>query len=78
VGFRAVLDAVAERKIPSPRRESNPRADSNRNRILKSLFRMSDVDIFGHSVRSLYWHPVSFYKNRLDYFRLLLVLFTKY
>jgi hypothetical protein len=25
VGPRAVLDAVAKRKIPSPRRESNPR-----------------------------------------------------
>jgi hypothetical protein len=25
VGFRAVLDAVVKRKIPSPRRESNPR-----------------------------------------------------
>jgi hypothetical protein len=24
VGFRAVLDAVVKRKIPSPRRESNP------------------------------------------------------
>jgi hypothetical protein len=26
VGPRAVLDAVVKRKIPSPRRESNPRA----------------------------------------------------
>jgi hypothetical protein len=26
VGTRAVLDAVVKRKIPSPRRESNPRA----------------------------------------------------
>jgi hypothetical protein len=25
VGLRAVLDAVVKRKIPSPRRESNPR-----------------------------------------------------
>jgi hypothetical protein len=25
VGSRAVLDAVVKRKIPSPRRESNPR-----------------------------------------------------
>jgi hypothetical protein len=25
VGPRAILDAVVERKIPSPRRESNPR-----------------------------------------------------
>jgi hypothetical protein len=25
MGFRAVLDAVVKRKIPSPRRESNPR-----------------------------------------------------
>jgi hypothetical protein len=24
VGFRAVLDAMVKRKIPSPRRESNP------------------------------------------------------
>jgi hypothetical protein len=26
VGSRAVLDAVVKRKIPSPRRESNPRS----------------------------------------------------
>jgi hypothetical protein len=25
MGLRAVLDAVVKRKIPSPRRESNPR-----------------------------------------------------
>jgi hypothetical protein len=29
VGLRAVLDAVVNRKIPSPRRESNPRSEHN-------------------------------------------------
>jgi hypothetical protein len=29
-GLRAVLDAVVNRKIPSPRRESNPRTPTER------------------------------------------------
>jgi hypothetical protein len=33
VGPRAVLDAVVKRKIPSPRRESNPRTPIVLNRI---------------------------------------------
>jgi hypothetical protein len=44
VGPRAVLDAVVERKIPSPRQESNPRtpivqpvAQSSNERAIKAL-----------------------------------------
>jgi hypothetical protein len=32
VGPRAVLDAVVKRKIPSPRRESNPRTQKERSK----------------------------------------------
>jgi hypothetical protein len=40
VGPRAVLDAVVKRKIPSPRRESNPRTPDRLARSLV-LYRLS-------------------------------------
>jgi len=40
VGPRAVLDAVIKRKIPSPRRESNPRTPIVQS-VAYSLYRLS-------------------------------------
>jgi hypothetical protein len=40
VGPRALLDAVVKRKIPSPRRESNPKTPIGQP-VAKSLYRLS-------------------------------------
>jgi hypothetical protein len=50
VGPRAVLDAVVKRKIPNPRRESNPRTAAR----IPALYRLSyhGYKYWSHGVRN--------------------------
>jgi hypothetical protein len=55
VGPRAVLDAVVKRKIPSPRRESNPRTPDRPARS-PALYRLSEGKrILGKQDESADW-----------------------
>jgi hypothetical protein len=59
VGRRAVLDAVVKRKIPNPRRESNPRtpilqsvAQRYTDRDITTFVRVKILRQFGHELQA--------------------------
>jgi hypothetical protein len=60
VGPRAVLDAVVKRKIPSPRRESNPRIPKNQeNQEGIELF-----NFWSMPMMLIYWVKISTINNK--------------